>query len=105
MEQPHPLLSEILTKAVASGADCVEMEYDSGGGLEVCFMKANTGRGFILDGDAGQQLIDGLRGLNRQARGEKVRITLDGKDYMMHVQTYDHFGENAYRLTIREAKR
>jgi hypothetical protein len=25
-------------------------------------------------------------------------------DYLVGVQTYDHFGDNAYRLTIREAK-
>ncbi len=97
-------LTQVLTDAVAGGADAVTLEYDSGGCLEVCFMAGNSGAGFALDPDAGQKLIDSLWEEKRTGRG-KFRIALGGKDYMVHIKTYDHFGDNAFRLTFHEARR
>jgi hypothetical protein len=99
-----PMLTEILSDAVANGADAIDLERDSGGSLEVMFRVGNTGGGFGLNRDEGQELIDSIYEEKRRARG-KFRISLHGKDYLVQVKTYDHFGENAFRLTWREAKR
>jgi hypothetical protein len=99
-----PLLTEILSDAVANGADAVELERDSGGSLEVMFMAGNSGGGFGLSKEDGRNLIDSIYEAKRKSRG-KFRISLHGKDYLVQVKTYDHFGENAFRLTWREAKR
>jgi hypothetical protein len=100
----HQMLTEILSDAVANGADAVELEYDSGHSLHVIFMSGTSGAGFILKREPAGELIDSLWQEKRKSRG-KFRITLHGKDYMVQVKTRDHFGENAYRLTFREAKR
>jgi hypothetical protein len=100
----HRMLTEILSDAVANGADAVELEYDSGHSLHVIFMSGNSGAGYSLQREPAGELIDSLWEEKRKSRG-KFRITLHGKDYMVQVKTRDHFGENAYRLTFREAKR
>jgi hypothetical protein len=100
----HALLMKILSQAAASGADAVEMEYDSGGTLEVCFMSGHTGAGFMLNREDASELIDALWEEKKKARGKPFRVPLDGADCMVSVKTYDHFGDNAYRLTIRKAK-
>jgi hypothetical protein len=100
----YQLLTEILSEAVGNGADAVELEYDSGHSLQVFFMSGNTGGGFSLKREPAGELIDSLWEEKRKSRG-RFRITLHGKDYMVTVKTRDHFGENAYRLTFREAKR
>jgi hypothetical protein len=101
----HQTLLEILTVAVASSADTVEMEYDSGGCLEVCFMSGNSGAGYHLNREVAGKVIEALWQEKKKSRGKKFRVTIDGKDYMVQVQTYDHFGENAYRLIVCAAKR
>lgn len=104
-EKPgSPLLTEILSNAVTNGADALELERDSGGSLEVAFMSGNTGGGFILNRADGGELIDSIYAATRKSRG-KFRISLHGNDYLVQVKTYDHFGEHAFRLTWRKAKR
>jgi hypothetical protein len=100
----YPMLTEILTRAVAYGADAIVMEYDSGHSLEVAFMRGNMGGGIMLNREAASELLESLWEEKRKGHG-KFRIILDGTDYMVQVKTYDHFGENAYRLTFRKAKR
>lgn len=97
-------LTQILADAVAHRADSVEMERDSGGSWGVAFMVGNAGAGFGLSREEGNEVVDSLCEEKRKSRG-RFRIALHGKDYMVQVQTYDHFGENAYRLTFREARR
>jgi hypothetical protein len=63
-----------------------------------------SGSGFILGRDEGWELIKSIYAATRKSRG-KFRISLHGKDYMVQVKTRDHFGEDAFRLTWREAKR
>lgn len=100
----YATLTQILADAVANGAEAVTLERDSGGSLDVCFMAGNSGVGFALSRDAGDELLHSMWEEKRKGHG-KFHITLLGKDYMIHVKTYDHFGENAYRLTVREARR
>jgi hypothetical protein len=97
-------LTDILSEAAANGADAVELERDSGGSLEVAFMSGNTGGGFMLSRDDGWQLIESIYAATRKSRGN-FRVSLHGKDYLVQVKTHDHFGEDAFRLTWREAKR
>jgi hypothetical protein len=98
------LLTKMLSDAVATGADAVELEHDSGGSLEVMFMCGNSGGGYVVSRADGQELVNSIFEAKRKSRG-KFRITLHGKDYLIQVKTYDHFGEAAFRLTWREAKR
>jgi hypothetical protein len=104
MAERQEKLAEILSDAVANGADAVELERDSGGSLEVMFMAGNSGGGFVLSKEEGQHLIASIYEVKRKLRG-KIRLSLHGKDYLVQVKTYDHFGEDAFRLTWREAKR
>jgi hypothetical protein len=97
-------LLDILSAAIAGGADAVELERDSGGSLEVILLSGNTGGGFALGRTEGQSLIDSIFERIRVAHG-RFRLQVGGKDYMIQVKTYDHFGEDAFRLTWREAKR
>ena len=100
----YSMLMKILCDAVAMGADAIEMEFDSGGSLEVAFMAGNFGSGLMLSREEARELLESLCKEKQKGRG-KFRIALEGKDYMVQVKTYDHFGENAYRLTFHEAKR
>ena len=97
-------LREILTAAIASGADAIELERDSDGCLEVIVLRGNCGGGFALSRSGGQELIESISEKMRASHRKKFRLPINGKDYMVHVKTYEHFGENAYRLTWGEAK-
>jgi len=100
----YQMLTQILADAVTNGADAVDMENDSGHCLHVIFMSGHSGGGFRLERERAADLIDAMWEEKKKGRG-KFRITLHGKDYMVQVKTRDHFGENAYTLTFREAKR
>ena len=50
------MLTEIVARAVAGGADAVELEYESGRCLEVIFRSGNSGAGYLLDREARGQL-------------------------------------------------
>ena len=97
-------LLAILSKAIAGGADSVTMEYDSGHALEVCFNIGNSGAGFALDRGPGGELRDAVYEEKKKGRG-KMRVSVNGKSYLVQIKTYESFGEMAYRLTFREAKR
>jgi hypothetical protein len=104
MSEGYQKLIEILSDAVAGGADSVSLEWEGGGGLEVMFNSGNTGAGFLLDSELGQEVIDSLYEEKKKNRG-KLRLSLHGEDYIIQVKTYENFGENAYQLTFRQAKR
>lgn len=103
---PHPELVAILDRAVAAGADAVEFEYASGSGLEVTFMCGNTGLGEILhDRDLKSALMTSIvksTGLRASRRG-RMTTTLRGHEYTVHAESYDSFGETAFRLTFKKA--
>ena len=95
---------DILSLAIAGGANAIEWDRDSDGSLEVSFLSGNTGIGFILNRAEGLDFVAYIRERRRASRG-KFRVSLDGKDYIIDVKTYDHFGENAHRLTWRPSRR
>jgi hypothetical protein len=99
-----PLLTEFLENAVEVGADAIEMEYASGGGLEVCFMAGANGMGSVLEdrrliGELISSIVEKAK-LTRKERGT-FPVSIHGNDYTVFVQVYDSFGENAYRLEIK----
>jgi hypothetical protein len=81
-------LTEILENALEVGADSVELEYNSGGHLEVCFMKL---RASIVE-------------LKNKYRG-RFPTTLGGTERRVKVEYYDSFGETAFRLKFSKPKR
>jgi hypothetical protein len=97
-------LTEILAAAVAACADAVTLEYASGGGLEVMAFAGNSGVGYVLARELVSQVIKSLYEEKKKGRG-KLRVPLDGQDYVVSVTTYDSFGETAHRLTFRPARR
>jgi hypothetical protein len=100
----HERLMEILAKAVAVEADCVEFEYDSGHCLEVTFMSGNSGGGFSLPSELGGEVMDAIYEGRKKSRSG-IRFTLDGTNYSAKVERYESFGETCYRLTVRKARR
>jgi hypothetical protein len=95
-------LIEILSAAVKGGAELVTLEWEGGGDLEVMFNSGNTGFGYMLDKELGCEVIDSLYEEKKKNRG-KIRLALQGKDYIIKVRTYENFGHNAYQLIFREA--
>jgi hypothetical protein len=103
---PHPELVAILDRAVEAGADAVEFEYASGGGLEVTSMSGNTGMGELLrDRDLERTLMTSIiksTGVRASRRG-RMTTTLRGHEYTIFAESYDSFGETAFRLTFKKA--
>jgi hypothetical protein len=97
-------LVAILSDAVAGGADTVTLEYDSGRCLEVLFHIGNAGAGFALRGEEAAELRAAVYDEKKKGRG-RMRLNLHGKDYIVQIKPFDSFGETAYRLVVREAKR
>jgi len=97
-------LVAILSDAVAGGADSVTLEYDSGHCLEVLFNIGNSGAGFALSRAPAAELYAAVYEEKKKGRG-RMRLSLRGKDYVVQIKSYESFGENAYLLIPREAKR
>jgi hypothetical protein len=68
------------------------------------FCSGIAGAGYTLEREMGRQVIASPWEEKKRSRG-RFRLPLHGKDYLVTVATYDSFGETAYRLTFRAAKR
>ncbi len=97
-------LNKILTDAAAHGAEAVEFEFNSGRQLEVTFHAGNMGIGSLLDRESGNAIMDAIYEQQRKLRGQ-VRLTVQNRDYLFRIQDFDSFGDTAYRVAIRLAKR
>jgi hypothetical protein len=93
------VLGQLVAKAVAYGADGLEIEYKDGH-EEVCAMKGSFGVGiarFPSLSDDARCLRDQFHAIRRKGR----RVTTDAGDFLLRASTYDSFGETAYRVQIR----
>ncbi len=97
------LLTELLEKALDGGADAIQLEYASGGGLEVCFMCGHTGIGSLLrDRTLIRELIQTiyqLAKLETKVRG-RFKLPVRGQACSVSVRVYENFGESAFELKI-----
>lgn len=97
--ESNDVLEQLVAKAVAYGADRLEIEYKDGH-EEVCAMKGSLGVGiarFPALSDEARCLREHLHAIRRKGR----RITTDAGDFILRASTYDSFGETAYRVRIR----
>lgn len=102
---PSDVLREIVADANELGADTVEIAYEDSG-VEVMWLKGGSGVGTLLDRRVGQAVIDLIyreAGLERRSRG-KLKVELEGVQHEISVQTYENFGEWAYRLEMAKRK-
>jgi hypothetical protein len=97
-------LKEILEDAVEAGADSVTLEYVSEG-IEVCYMFGNMGLGAVLIDQEFESEVVGYivekAKLDRRSQG-KLQMNLKGKQYSILVKEYDHFGESAFEIKLKE---
>jgi hypothetical protein len=101
------LVKEILKEAQQARADQVDLEYVSEG-LEVTFMFGNAGIGSVLvDREQYRHIIrfiwDSAK-LDDRDRGQ-FPMELKGCLHTIRVERYDLFGENAFRLRLKRAKK
>lgn len=101
------VLDQLLMKALAVGAEAIELEYVSEG-LEVSFISGNVGLGEVIsDAQAADEIMDEIwkQGkLGRKQHGT-IQWTNGGKQYVIRVEEREHFGESAYRLAFRKPRK
>jgi hypothetical protein len=99
--RPPAALQAIVERALAGNADSVVLE-PVPEGLEVCWMAGNTGLGTVVSAEEGNRItrfIVFAAGLERHDRGVLV-MKVAGESREVSVETYEHFGEWAYRLWL-----
>lgn len=97
---------EILESAAAAGADRLDLEYVSEG-VEVCMMVGGAGIGRILGREVGGAVIDFIvdaAALRERNRGT-LQIRLGGQSHALRVESYEHFGEWAFRVILPRGDR
>ncbi len=105
MSQADPddqsILLEFLTITVEAGAEGLEIEYEDGYEI-ISALKGNTGFGIgqlSSDSPQAEKLVEELW----KIRGKKKPVEIAGGEYIIKVQTFDSFGETAYRVSIRKS--
>lgn len=99
--RPPAALQNIVERALTGNADSVELE-PVPEGLEVCWMAGNTGLGTVVSTEEGNRItrfIVRAAGLERHDKGV-LSMTVAGERREVSVETYEHFGEWAYRLWL-----
>jgi hypothetical protein len=90
-----------MERALAGDADSVSLE-PVPEGLEVCWIVGNTGLGTVVSTHEGNRITRFIvrgAGLERHDRGV-LAMKVAGKDRDISVESYEHFGEWAYRLRV-----
>jgi len=97
----------VLEQAVQAGVASISVEW-KGRELMIFHQDGPVGIGAARINEGMQQtVIEELinrAGLSRKSKG-KMHVTLLGREFEVVVEEYDSFGESAFNLAIREAKR
>jgi hypothetical protein len=104
--RPPAALQDIVERALAGNADSVLLE-PVPEGLEVCWMAGNTGLGTVVSTEEGNSItrfIVRAAGLERRDRGV-LAMKVAGESREVSVESYEHFGEWAYRLRFARKRR
>lgn len=106
-EQAFQEIVRVLEAAVQVGVDSVGLEY-KGRDLLVFYQRGQVGLGAgSIPEDLQQAVIEEIVKrcrLERKSRG-KMPVTLLGDEYEVLVEEYDSFGESAFNLTLKKAKK
>jgi len=97
------IVHELISQAALAGADAIEIEYKDGF-EEVVAMRGSIEFGIaaIRHTSAKAQVL--LRSLYEMAN-RRTSITVDETDYDVCVALYKSFGEDAFRVEFKRAKR
>ncbi len=93
-------LSEFISKAIELEAHKLEVEYKDGY-EEITVRKSQMGFGvgrLESDGKEATNLRNQLYAIIENKEG---KIRLNEKEYKLEVETYESFGEDVFRLTIK----
>ena len=104
--RPPAALQNIVERALAGNADSVELE-PVPEGLEICWRVGNAGLGTVFSKKEGNRItrfIVRAAGLERHHKGV-MTMTVAGERRQVSVETYEHFGEWAYRLRLVPARK
>lgn len=104
--RPPAALQDIVERALAGNADSVLLE-PVPEGLEVCWISGNTGLGTVVSTEEGNTItrfIVRAAGLDRHDRGV-LAMKVGEESREVSVETYEHFGEWAYRLWLAPARK
>jgi hypothetical protein len=95
-----------MERALTGGAEAVLLEWVPEG-LEVTWMVGNTGLGTVVSSKEGNRItrfIVRAAGLERRERGV-LAVEVAGQSREVSVESYEHFGEWAYRLSLVRARK
>ncbi len=90
-------LKAFIERALEEGADAISIEYKDGY-EEVCLLKGNFGIGLDKiksNSDQSRSMFDELARIEAQGY-----IMVGNQRIRLNVDTYDNFGEEAYKITI-----
>lgn len=94
------LIARLADKTIELGGNELFVEYKDGH-ESVCAMKGNVGLGIAsLDSSSAEAREFRNRLYAMTKKGEIV--TIQDKTYTLKAEVYDSFGEDAFRVTIRE---
>lgn len=99
MKESKPsLLEQLSREALALGADALEVEYRNGHEEVVAYMGA-LGRE-IARFPSNSAASVALRRDLYDRRRRPLRLSLNGREYVVRSEVYDNFGEDAYRVNL-----
>ncbi len=97
-DQVSQTLEDLIAKALDFGADELEIEYKDGK-EEVAVMKGSLGFG-IASLDSSSPEAETLREELCEIEEKSRIIRVDNRRYGVRVETYDSFGETAFRVFL-----
>ncbi len=97
-DQVSPVLTDLIAKALEFGADELEIEYKDGK-EEVAVMKGSLGFG-IASLDSSSPEAETLREELSEIEENSRTIRVDSRRFGVRVETYDSFGETAFRVFL-----
>jgi hypothetical protein len=103
MDKPKTLLEDLCEQALSAGADSLEVEYKDSR-LWVFAFKGPMGfgiAGFAASSDEAGELHASLYAARRKA----IRTAIGDRLWLAKVQTFDSFGEDAFRMHFKPARK
>jgi len=94
------LIAQLVAKTVELGGNELDVEYKDGH-ESVCAMKNNVGFGIASLNSSSADAREFRNRLYAMTKKKDV-ITIQGKSYTLKAEVYDSFGEDAFRVAIRE---
>jgi hypothetical protein len=96
----NDLIARLVAKTVELGGNELDVEYKDGC-ESVCAMKDNIGFGIASLDSSSAEAREFRNRLYTMTKKKEI-ITVQGKSYALKAELYDSFGEDAFRVAIRE---